>query len=348
MGESRLNQDSFYSFIKHIPKAEIHLHIEAVPSLSTIEKLYKNRFGTVMSKSELTSLFSYSDLNGFIKAFLQIQDMFQSVADFDLVFSDFSDYLENNNIPYCEAFFAPTAFIKKGFSYGDMVQNFSRNIAKIKKETGRTIKLLVDVSRTFGPENAMANYMLLQQYPCKDVIGIGLGGAEQKGPAKEFAEVFEKAHKDGFHAVAHAGEDVGPESIWDSIRFLHSERIGHGITAVQDPKLIQYLHDTQLPLEVCITSNVFTKKFVKNTEDHPIRELFDKGLLVTVNTDDPVFFKTNLTQEYWLLYSKLHFTLDQIKILIDNSFKASFLADTQRKKYLAAADTAWKEYCPKD
>ena len=126
-----------------------------------------------------------------------------------------------------------------GFKYEDMVKIFHEKISKIKEKRGITIKLLMDVSRTFGCENAMNNYNLLKQFPCEDIIGIGLGGAEAKGPAKDFAPVYELALKEGYKAVAHAGEDVGPESIWDSINYLHAERIGHGITAIQDEKLME-------------------------------------------------------------------------------------------------------------
>jgi len=231
--------------------------------------------------------------------------------------------------------------MKKGFDYGEMVTLFSKKIAEIKSKYNITIKLLVDVSRTFGCDNAMKNLELLSEHVCPDVIGIGLGGSEQKGPAKEFEPVFSRARSRGYHVVAHAGEDVGPESIWDTINYLHAERIGHGITAVQDPKLIDYLKQSQLPLEVCVTSNVFTQKYVKKTEEHPIRELFDDGVFVTVNTDDPVFFKTTLLDEYWKLYNKLHFTLPEIKQLVCNSFNASFLPDDEKLAYIAQVNAAW-------
>ena len=158
-----------------------------------------------------------------------------------------------------------TSFLKKGFKYDDMIQIFEKRIEQIKNDHNITIKMIMDVSRTFGLENAMNNYNLLKLYPCKDIIGIGLGGDEAKGPAKDYAPVFERALKEGFHAVAHAGEDVGPESMWDAINYCHAERLGHGITAIQDEKLMQYLSDTKLPIEICITSNTFTKKVVKNT-----------------------------------------------------------------------------------
>ena len=136
---------------------------------------------------------------------------------------------------------------------------------------------------------------------------------------------------------------MGPESVRDSINVLNAERSGHGITSIQDEKLVQYLAEKQIPLEVCPTSNTFTKKVVKTIEEHPIRAFFDKGLLVTVNTDDPVFFKVTLLDEFWALHKKAGFTMDQIKVLLENSYKASFLSDAQKKKCIKELDAAWEE-----
>lgn len=187
----------------------------------------------------------------------------------------------------------------------------------------------------------MHNYELLNQFPCEDIIGIGLGGAESKGPAKDFAPVYERALKEGWHAVVHAGEDVGPESIWDSINYLHAERIGHGITAIQDEKLMEELKKTKLPIEICITSNTFTKKIVQKAKDHPVRAFYDKGIAVNINTDDPVFFKTTLLDELWICHKDLNFTMDEIKDLVKNSFLQSFMSDSEKKKAAAAVDAAW-------
>ena len=295
-----------------------------------------------MTEQEQVELFSYDDLNGFIQSFLKIQGMYKTVQDFELVFDELEKYLVENGITYTEVFFAPSAFLKMGFSYADMVQIFHKKIVEIKEKTGIIIKLLMDVSRTFGCENAMKNYNLLKEFPCEDVIGIGLGGAESKGPAKEFAPVYEQALKDGFKAVAHAGEDVGPESIWDAINYLHAQRIGHGVTAIQDEKLMEELKKTQLPIEICITSNTFTKKIVKEAKAHPVRTFFDKGLMVNINTDDPVFFKTTLLDELWICHNDLNFSMQDIKTLIKNSFASSFLSEEAKQNWYDKVDSAWK------
>ncbi|MCR5285685.1 MAG: adenosine deaminase [Treponema sp.] len=337
-----MNEVEFKSFIKKVPKAEIHIHIEAVIKLASVKKLYEQCNGKAMSDDELNEIFSYNDLNGFIQAFIKVQNLLVSVDDFNLIFDDLKEYLLENGISYCEAFFAPTAFLKKGFKYEDMVKIFKKKIAEIKKETGIVIKLIMDVSRTFGLENAMNNYKLLKEYPCEDIIGIGLGGAESKGAAKDYAPVFKLAESEGYKVVAHAGEDVGPESIWDAINLCHAQRIGHGITAIQDEKLMQQLTKSKLPVEVCITSNTFTKKVVKEAKDHPIREFFDRGMLVTVNTDDPVFFKSDLLNEYWICHSQLNFTMDEIKQLVINSFEATYLAADEKAAWISKVEEAFK------
>lgn len=337
-----MNKTEFKSFLKGIPKAELHLHLEAVISLAGVKKLYKNKFGSEMSEEEQKSLFAYNDLNGFIQSFLKIQGFYSSVKDFSLVFDELEKYLLKNGIVYTEVFFAPSAFLKMGFKYSDMVEIFHKKITKIREKHGIIIKMLMDVSRTFGCENAMNNYNLLKSCPCEDIIGIGLGGAEAKGPAKEFEPVFTQAHKDGFRAVAHAGEDVGPESIWDAINFLHSERIGHGLTAMQDEKLMNELASTKLPVEVCITSNTFTKKVITKASEHPVADYFKKGIVVTINTDDPVFFKTTLLDEFYICHKDLKMSMDDIKKMIEYSFTASFMQDSEKKAYLEKVKAAWK------
>lgn len=214
----------------------------------------------------------------------------------------------------------------------------------MKKKDNITVKVIVDVSRSFGVENALQNLRSVIDYDSKNIIGIGLGGYEANGPAKDFVKVFKIAKENGFRTVAHAGEDVGPESIWDSIKLLGAERIGHGISAIYDEELMNYLAEKKIPLEICPTSNVFTKKYVKKYEEHPIKKFYEKGILVTVNTDDPTFFNVELIEEYWNLYEKLNFSLEDIKNLIINGFKASFLSEKKKKKFIKKVNLIWKKY----
>jgi len=163
------------------------------------------------------------------------------------------------------------------------------------------------------------------------VIGVGLGGSEQKYPPELYMKIYEKARFVGFHATAHAGESAGPQSIWGAIRSLKIERIGHGTRAIEDETLLRYLAEKQIPLECCPLSNVRTG-VVKSIEDHPVKKFFDSGLLVTVNTDDPAMFGNSLAQEYQMLEERLGFSRDQVRKVILNGVKASWLSNDQKKK----------------
>jgi adenosine deaminase len=339
--ERKMTKDEFYEYFKRLPKAELHLHIEAVVGRKTIRSFIRRRRPELDESTldaEMTRLFDYSDLNGFIASYIEIQNLYDSVDDFDYLFSDLQDYILRNGLSYVEIFAAPSAFLKKGWKFSDMMDSYARNIRKIKAKTGVDIRMLVDVSRTFGAENAERNLELLLSYRIPEVIGIGLGGSEQKGPANLFGDVFERARANGFHAVAHAGEDVGPESVWDTLNILKAERIGHGISSVQDDNLMKVLFEKQIPLEVCPTSNVFTKKYVQELSEHPIIEFFDRNLLVTLNTDDPLFFGVELLDEYWKAYNEIGFSVDDLKKIARNSFKASFLSEEKKSEFIALLD----------
>lgn len=340
-----MTKQEFFRMFREIPKAELHLHLEAVISKATIRKFYLRRYPGLSEAEadlEIAKIFNYSDLNGFIRAYLAVQDLYDSEDDFDCVFADLKDYLVRNGVSYAEVFTAPSAFIKKGFDFGKMVDIYRRNIQKIKAETGRTIRILIDVSRTFGMENAQKNLQLLLAYRIPEIIGIGLGGSEEKGPAKLFGKVFDKARENNLYTVAHAGEDVGPESVWDAIDILHSDRIGHGIASMHDEKLMKTLAERKIPLEVSPTSNVFTRKFVTKLSEHPMKTFFDKGIIVTLNSDDPLFFGVELLDEYWNAYTQMGFSLDELKQLIRNSFSASFLAEDLKGSFLESVETVWE------
>ena len=316
MAMGSFSKKDFVRCFKEIPKAELHLHLEASVSKNTIKRFYMRRYPGLSQEEadkEIQKIFTYSDLNGFIRGYLAVQDLYDSEEDLECVFADLKEYLVRNGIAYAEVFASPSSLMKKGFDFFKMVEIYRRNIMKIKYETGIVVRILIDVSRAFGMENAEKNLQLLLAYRIPEIIGIGLGGSEEKGPAKLFGEVFAKARENNLVTVAHAGEDVGPESVWDAIDILQAQRIGHGISASQDESLMQALAERKIPLEICPTSNIFTQKYVKKLADHPMRKFFDKGIPVTLNSDDPVFFGVELLDEYWNAYSEMGFSLDRLK-----------------------------------
>jgi len=328
--------DSFIQLIKNIPKAEIHLHLEGLISVDTIWKLIQENklsFEGSDSKENLKKRFAVRSLDEFIDLFINvIQASFLKEQDIEHLINDAQEYLKRNNIVYAEIFFAPSKFIQSGFSYSHMADILQAGAEKIKEESGITIKFLIDVSRTFGPENADNNLSQVLDNPRESIIGIGLGGSESSGPAKDYEKVFNRAIKNNLKVVAHAGEDVGPESIWDTINYLKAERIGHGISAIEDNKLMDKLKENQIPLEICPTSNLFTRKYVSEIDKHPIRDFYNHGMYVTVNSDDPTLFGSELTEEYILLYENKIFNEDEIINIMKNTLFACYISDKQKKE----------------
>ena len=331
-------KSSLRELLTSIPKTEIHLHIEGLVSVESIWALMKKHkldLG-IKSKAELQKRFQIKSLNEFIDLFINIvQAVFVEEGDLEYLISDAEHYLSRNNIRYAEIFFAPTKLIRNGLRFEALMETLDKG-AKYLRTQGYEIRYIVDVSRGFGLDNAMRNLELTAANRTENVIGLGLGGAEQTGPAREYAPVFERARKEGFHMVAHAGEDVGPHSVWDTIDILKAERIGHGTSAILDQRLMHALRDRQVPLEICPTSNLFTRKYAQSLEQHPIRAFYDFGMYVTVNTDDPTLFGVDLVDEYANLVEAGVFTLDEIIELIKNGIYATFMPQDQQ-------DALWEQ-----
>lgn len=320
-------------FLRALPKTEIHLHLEACVSKKTLKFLYEKN-GNPLSEEEIEEKFNFKDLMGFIQVFFFVQSSVKEPSDLAYLIESLHDYLKSNNILYSEVFFAPSKFIQNGLDFDEMVDVMVRKIREIKSQDGTDIRILVDVSRSFGPENAMNNLNRVLKIRHPEIIGIGLGGAELMGPAKDYAEVFKVARESGLRTVAHSGEDDGPWAIWDAVTLCKAERIGHATSAIQDPELVKYMKDNHIPIEICVTSNVFTGKYVRKEQNHPVRYYYDQGLPLAINTDDPVIFNVNLTYEYFKLYRFLDFSLDEIFDLIKQGVYATFAPDK---------DALWKQ-----
>jgi adenosine deaminase len=334
-------------FWRSLPKTEIHIHAEATVSFESYFKL-NTKYGVdpaLSSVADFQKLLKMDSLAVMIKNFFYLQTMFRASEDFQLVVADVRDYALRNNIFYMELFIAPTMILKQGLlDFAGIMDPLVQGFAAVAKAGGPDVRLLVDVSRSFGPENAMnnLNHVLgyLKAKPTNRILGIGLGGQEVGHPCRDYAEVFAKARAAGLHTVAHAGEEVGPESIIEAIDILKAERIGHGTSAIQDPALMDTLKKRGIPLEICPASNVITGKYVQRYEDHPILPYFRHGMTVTLNTDDPVLFSVELVDEYNLVAEKLGFTQAEMLQIVRNGIIASFMDADAKKKALADLDRA--------
>jgi len=184
------------------------------------------------------------------------------------------------------------------------------------------VRWILDAVRQFGAEHAMQVAELAAERVGKGVVAFGIGGSEERGPAEWFTEVYGFAKSAGLRLTAHAGESAGPESVWAALR-LGAERIGHGIAAADDPALMRHLRERDIPLEVCITSNVVTG-VVKRVEDHPVRRLYDAGVPITLNTDDPAMFGCMLVGEYRLAARQFGFSEGELRGIAENGFRYRF------------------------
>jgi adenosine deaminase len=214
-----------------------------------------------------------------------------------------------------------------------------RGLSKI---PGIEISLIADLVRDYGPEHELITLNKLKEVISEGVIGIGIGGSEQSFPPGPFESLFKEARRMGFRVTAHAGEAAGPESVWSAIRSLHPDRIGHGTRAYEDPCLVDFLKENRIAVEACPISNLRTG-IVSSLKDHPIREYFERGLLVSVNTDDPMMFNTALDREYESLVQHCRFTKKDICQLILLGIKSSWMPEV-RKEQLAAEfirDPSW-------
>ncbi len=345
--ETDIDQSGLEKLIRSIPKAEIHLHLEGLVSVDSLWNLIQeNRLDIegIKSREDLVKKFRINSLDEFIWLFINIlQNAFRKPEDLNWLIKDAREYLTRNNIVYAEIFFAPSKFVQNGLDFNEMMTILDEGAKKLKKENKIEIKYIIDVSRTYGVENAEQNLAMTLEYKKDSIIGIGLGGAESQGPAEDFQEVFQKAMDAGLKVVAHAGEDIESKSIWDSLKYLKAQRIGHGISAMDDEKLIKYLADKQIPLEICPTSNIFTKKYVQKLEEHPIRLFFDKSINVTLNTDDPTLFGIELVEEFVNLFNHLNFSVEELLQIMKNTIYATFQGKKEQDKLWKNAAKAIKK-----
>ena len=318
--------------IRAAPKTELHLHLEGAIPLETLYRLIRRQGGdpSISTIKDLERKFTYTDFAHFIELWIWKNTFITEEQDFEQIAYQVLRNLSEQNVKYIEAFYSPGDHTHKGLTVQGITEYLIKGKERARRDFGIRCELIVDIVRGDGVDVGMQRLDETEPYLGKGLIGIGLGGSEQKFPADPYEPVYKEAKRRGFRLTAHAGEAVGPPSIWAAISKLGSERIGHGVRTYEDPRLVAYLKEHQIPLELCVVSNVKTK-VCESVESHPIRQYYDEGLLVTVNSDDPVMFNTTLNQEYTVLAQHLLFTIDELKQLTLNGVEASFLPEIEKE-----------------
>ncbi len=330
MGEA-LIVDTLESWIRQMPKAELHLHIEGSlePELMFALAQRNNISLPFKSIDEVKQAYSFHNLQSFLDIYYQGAQVLQTEADFyDLTWA----YLKRasaENIRHVEIFFDPQTHTERGIAFETVITGIHNALEDAKSQLKISSRLILCFLRHLSAELAMET--LYQALPFKHwIIAVGLDSSELGNPPEKFKAVFDKARQEGFLAVAHAGEEGPPEYIWQALDLLKVARIDHGVRCVEDPRLVERLVKEEIPLTVCPLSNVKLRVF-DTMADHNLKQLLAKGLKVTLNSDDPAYFGGYLTQNIVSAQEALNLTAEEILQMMRNAFEASFLENPEKQ-----------------
>lgn len=326
------------AFILSLPKAELHLHLEGTIEPATLFEIQQSHGLKSATLPEVEKLFQYADFTGFLTSFKDITEHLKEPADYELITYRLMERLKAEHILHAEVYISVGVCLIRKQNFAAIFEGLERGRERGTRDFGVSLLWIFDAVRQFGSAEAQRVAELSVLYQERNVIGFGIGGDERKAGPEIFREVYAYCAEHGVRLTAHAGETTGPESIWGALN-LHAERIGHAFSASQDPDLIQELAERQIPVEICVTSNLKTGVCTALT-DHPVKQYFEEGMMVTINSDDPAMFATSLSREYQLLQDHFGFTDEHLRELARNSFEAAFLPAEKKVEFLNLFDAA--------
>lgn len=325
-------KDGRLDWFDEIPKVELHLHLEgAIPYDALWDVVTK--YGGDPSIPDLEALkrrFTYRGFPQFIDTWIWKNSFLREYEDFTFIAEGVARDLARQNIRYVEAFYSPSDFARHGLEAQELTAAIRRGLSRV---PDIEVALVADLVRDDGPAKAAVTLAAVSEVQSLGVVGIGIGGSEHRYPPEPFAPVYAEARRLGLHTSAHAGEAAGAASIWGAVCDLQVERIGHGTRAEEDERLLDYLSANRLPLEMCPLSNVRTG-VVASIEAHPVRRYFERGLVVTISTDDPKMFGNSLAEEYRLLATRCGFSRDEVRRLILDAIRSSWLPADRKDAFI--------------
>ena len=322
-------------FIRKAPKAELHLHIEGTLEPEHLFELAKKNNIQVpfVNVNEVKSAYNFNNLESFLKIFYQGSKVLIKEQDFfDLTWA-YALKCKENNVVHTEIFFDPQTHVNRGINFDTVINGIYKALQKANKEFDLTSKIIMCFLRHL--DEASGFKMLDQALLHKDkIVGVGIDSSELGNPPRKFEKLFKKAIEKDFLTVAHAGEEGPPEYIWEALNLLKVKRIDHGVQCLKDEKLVQKLRDSQIPLTVCPLSNIKLRVF-NNLEEHNLKKMLDKGLMVMVNSDDPAYFGGYINRNLTECQTALNLSEKDVKALIINSFKSSFLKEEKKREWIS-------------
>lgn len=317
-------------FLLRMPKVELHVHLEGAMRPAVLLALARRNGVELPAEDEagLARWFRFQDFEQFVRVYLTCSRALKNPEDFQLLAADFLEQQALQNIVYTEAHFTIGTHLANGAKGEEILAALEETIREGEARHGVRLRLIPDIVRNVpGQADATLEWALAGRG--RGVVALGLSGSESRFPSEPFREHFATAAREGLHCVAHAGEHAGPESIRSVLDVCRAERIGHGVRAVEDPALVAELRERQVPLEVCPSSNVCLGVF-PDLESHSFERLRAAGCRVTVNSDDPAFFDTTLTDEYLRLHRTFGYGPAELADLALAGLRASFLPEPER------------------
>jgi adenosine deaminase/aminodeoxyfutalosine deaminase len=331
--------ESTSAFLRSLPKAELHLHLEGTVSPETLVELSERHPAGRLTLEQARTLYRYLDFTGFLMAFKAITERLLTPDDYELITYRMAQALAAQGVVHAEVYVSVgVVYYWRRIAFEPLFAGMERARLRAEREFGITLFWIFDAVRHFGVEEATRVFHkaaeMRTEYP--SIVGIGIGGDERRTGAEPFRELYAQARDAGLHLTAHAGETVGPEGIWGALN-IGAERIGHGLSAQSDAELMEVLAERQIPVEICVTSNVRTGS-CPSLAEHPVRRYFDAGLMISLNSDDPTLFGSDLLGEYRIAEHEFQFTLEQLRELAANSIEASFLPPDRKVALLHAIE----------
>ncbi|WP_326559554.1 adenosine deaminase [Micromonospora sp. NBC_01796] len=328
------------AFIAGLPKVELHVHHVGSASPRIVAELaarHEGRTPVPADPAALADYFAFRDFGHFIEVYLSVVDLIRDPDDVRILTFEVARELARQEVRYAELTITPYSHVKRGIpapAFCEAIEDARKAAAA---ELGIELRWCFDIPGEAGLPAAEETLRIALDERPDGLVSFGLGGPEVGVPRPQFKPYFDQARAAGLRSVPHAGETTGPETIWDALRELGAERIGHGISAARDPQLLEYLAQRQIALEVCPTSNVRTRA-VRVIEEHPLPALVAAGVLVTVNSDDPPMFGTTLEQEYAVAANLLDLGPDGVAALARNAVTASFLPAPEQQRIITEID----------
>jgi aminodeoxyfutalosine deaminase len=327
-------------FIKGLPKAELHVHHVGSASPRVVADLaarYEGQTAVPVDPAELAEYFTFTDFAHFIELYLSVVDLIRDPEDVRTLTYGVAQDMAAQNIRYAELTCTPRSHLKRGIAPEAYLEAIEDARIAAERDFGIVLRWCFDIPGESGLEAAEETIAFAERHQTDSLVSFGLGGPEIGVPRPQFQPYFERALALGLHSVPHAGESTGPQTVWDALRHLKAERIGHGISSVEDPRLLDYLGEHGIPLEVSPTSNIATG-VVADIEEHPIKRMVEAGLLVTINSDDPPMFGTDLNTEYAVAARLLGRDERGIAELAKNAVTASFLGGEEMRRLSGEID----------